>query len=159
MILIYDYVNNKQLFIVPGFYTGCYVVESLLQSTLECFYDQQCIDKLRVCISVSSSVNVTVLDASLSSEYSMNSTIKELVDNLMIKQWNVSSNFENYYNECQPIERTYTFETKNDVIYIVTTLFGVAGGLTTVLELVVPRFVNIIAYYVRKQRTRVVPEI
>jgi hypothetical protein len=100
-----------------------------------------------------------VLDASLSSEYSMNSTIKELVDNLMIKQWNVSSNFENYYNECQPIERTYTFETKNDVIYIVTTLFGVAGGLTTVLELVVPRFVNIIAYYVRKQRTRVVPEI
>jgi hypothetical protein len=53
------------LFEIPGFYTGCYIVESLLQSTLECFYDPQCIDKLQTYISVSSSINVTVLDASL----------------------------------------------------------------------------------------------
>lgn len=31
--------NSTMLFTVPGFYTGCFVIEALLQSTLECFYD------------------------------------------------------------------------------------------------------------------------
>lgn len=36
---IYDYSGNITLFIVPGFYIGCYVIESLLQSNLQCFYN------------------------------------------------------------------------------------------------------------------------
>jgi hypothetical protein len=156
---IYNHSNNTVLFNVPGFYIGCYVVESLLQSTLECFYDQRCIDKLKSYLSPSSSVNVIALDESLSNVSSKDSTIQELVDNLMIEQWNVSSIFENYYNECQPIECTYTFEANNDVIYIVTTLFGIVGGLTTVLRLLLPRLLNVIVYCIRKQRTRVVPEM
>jgi hypothetical protein len=74
----------------------------------------------------------------------MNSTIKNLVDNLMIEQWNASQIYENYYNECLPIQCTYTLETNNDMIYIVTTLFGVAGGLTTVLRLILPRLIKLI---------------
>jgi hypothetical protein len=30
------------------------------------------------------------------------------------------------------------------VIYIVTTLFGIAGGLTTVLKLILPRLIRLI---------------
>ncbi len=145
---IIHYESKTSLFDVPGFYTGCFVVDSLLQSTLECFYHQRCIDELKSNLSSLSSINLAALDASLSN-YSENSTIKKLVDNLMIEQWSVSHIFKNYYNECQPIQCTYTLETNNDVIYIFTTLFGIAGGLTTVLRLILPRLIGLIR---RKQR-------
>jgi beta-lactamase regulating signal transducer with metallopeptidase domain len=74
----------------------------------------------------------------------MDSTIRELLNNLMIEQWNVSPIFENYYNACQPINCTYTLETNNNLIYIVTTLFGIAGGLITVLKFIVPKLVKLV---------------
>ncbi len=145
---IYDYAKPTPVFDVPGFYTGCFVIESLLQSTLECFYDQNCIDALQVSFSSSSPMKVSALNSSLPSSYSEHSTIKDLVDNLMIEQWNASPIYEKYYNQCQPTRCTYTVKTRNDVIYIVTTLFGIAGGLITALELILPRLVKII----RKKR-------
>jgi hypothetical protein len=93
---IYRYPDKAPLFDVPGFYVGCYVVESLLQSTLECFYDQSCFNVLKFHISSSSSIGVTTLDASLPTKYSVNSTIQELVNNLMIEEWNVSTMYETY---------------------------------------------------------------
>jgi hypothetical protein len=156
---IFDHLSQKSLFDVPGLRTGCHLIESLLQSTLECFYSQRCIDTLRTYLTVSSSMPVIALNASLSRRYFINSTVKELVDNLMIEQWNASPTYERYYNECRPTECTYTFETRNDLIYIFTTLFGIAGGLTTVLKLIVPRLIKFIMYCIQKQRTRVVPEM
>jgi hypothetical protein len=88
-------------------------------------------------------MDVTALNSSLPSNYSTDSTVQDLVNNLMIEQWNPSSMYERYYNECQPTQCVYTFQTRNDVIYIVTTLFGIVGGLTTVLKFIVPRLVKI----------------
>ncbi len=139
---IHQHLNAMRYFDVPGFYTGCYVIESLLQSSLECFYNQQCIDELRAYMPLSSSMNVTALDSSLSNHYFINSTIEDLVDHLMIEQWKVSPMYERYYNRCQPIQCIYTVETRNDAIYIVTSLFGIAGGLITGLKFLVPRLVN-----------------
>jgi hypothetical protein len=86
---------------------------------------------------------VNALNTSLSSVYKVNSTIQELVDNLIIEKWNVSLAYETYYNECHPTQCRYTFETRNDLIYIVTTLFGIAGGLITVLKLILPRLIKL----------------
>jgi hypothetical protein len=77
----------------------------------------------------------------------------------MIEQWNTSTIYEQYYNECQPKECTHTFETTNDAIYIFTTLFAIAGGLTTALELIMPRLVKVIMYCIQKRTIRVVPQI
>jgi hypothetical protein len=142
---IFEHSNRTRSFNVTGFYTGCYVIESLLQSNLECFYNQQCIDHLRVYIAPSWSMkNVTALDSSLPSNYSKTSTIKDLVDSLMIETWKPSTMYDRYYNECQPTQCTYSVETRNDAIYIITTLFGIVGGLITVLKLIVPRLVRIL---------------
>ncbi|CAF4027526.1 unnamed protein product, partial [Rotaria sordida] len=40
---IFDYI---ELFRIPNFFTGCFLVESLLESTLECFYDHQCMETI-----------------------------------------------------------------------------------------------------------------
>jgi hypothetical protein len=97
-----------------------------------------------------SSVPMTIipLDASVPSNYSVNSVIEELVNNLMIEEWNVSMIYETYYNECQPAQCTYKIQARNNIIYIVTTLFGITGGLATALKLIVPRVVKL----VRKKR-------
>ncbi|CAF3502101.1 unnamed protein product, partial [Adineta steineri] len=55
---------------------------------------------------------------------SMNSTIQELVDQLMVEEWNSSTIYDGYYNECQPSKCSYSYETKNGLIYIITTVIG-----------------------------------
>jgi hypothetical protein len=87
-------------------------------------------------------MNITALDTSLSSRYLENSTIEDLLDELMIEEWSPSIMYENYFNECEPTECSYTHQTKNSIIYIVTTLTGLIGGLITALKLIVPRLVK-----------------
>jgi hypothetical protein len=45
------------------------------------------------------------------------------------------------------------------MIYIFTTLFGITGGLSTVLKFAVPQIMKFIIYYIQKWRTRVVSEM
>ncbi|CAF4806061.1 unnamed protein product, partial [Rotaria sp. Silwood2] len=59
---IYGYPNLTVLFSIPGQYVGCFPLESLLQSTLECFYNQTCVDILHSYLVFNSSMNVTALD-------------------------------------------------------------------------------------------------
>jgi hypothetical protein len=134
--------GGTMLFSVPGIYVGCYVIESLLQSDLGCFYNQTCINEIQSQLSSYFLRNATSLDNSLLIRFFENSTIEELVQDLMVEQWNSSQMYESYFNQCQPTQCTYTHEIKNSVIYIVTTLFGLIGGLITVLKLVVPRIVK-----------------
>jgi hypothetical protein len=141
---IYNYGNPVALFIVPGVYTGCYIIESLLQSTLECFYNQTCIRELRSYLVLISPIIATALNSSLPSQYFINSTIEDLVNHLMVEEWKSSQMYDGYYNACQPAQCTYTHETKNDIIYIVTALIGLVGGVITVLKLVVPRLVKLV---------------
>ena len=145
---VYNTSHRTILFTVPGFYMGCYAIEALLQSNLECFYDQTCIDTLKSFLRSSSSLTTEALDSSLPSEYQSNSTINDLLSQLMIEQWNLSVMYEGYYDKCQPAKCVYSYETRNDIIYIVTTVIGLIGGLITVLKLVIPRLVK----FIRKQR-------
>jgi hypothetical protein len=57
----------------------------------------------------------TALNSSSASRYSVNSTIKDLLDQLMIEHWYSSLIYENYYTACHPVTCTYTYETRNNV--------------------------------------------
>ena len=145
---------------VPGLYIGCAMTEAVLQSTLGCFYDQTCLGQFLSYLEGNSSIDVTVLDRSSLIRFSVQSTIQELVDNLMVEQWNFSTSFDNYYHACRPVDCTYTDVTKNDAIDIVTTLFGLVGGLSTILAAVIPLCIKAMVYLLRKcsrQVTQVVP--
>jgi hypothetical protein len=152
---IQNYYSTTVLFTIPGFYVGCYVIESLLKSTLECFYNQTCISILQSFCTSLIEINVTALDPSLSSQYFVNSTIQELVNNLMVEEWNSPETYNIYYGECQPAQCIYTYTARNDLIYIVTTLIGLLGGLITVLKLVVPRLVKSFMHCILKRRPAV----
>jgi hypothetical protein len=91
-----------------------------------------------------SPINATVLDASIPTRFSVNTTIGTMLDELMVEQWNWSINYDYYYAACQPSQCSYTLTAKNDAVYIVTTLIGLIGGLVTALKLIVPPFVQLI---------------
>nr|AEN94405.1 hypothetical protein [Adineta vaga] len=140
---IYDYYYGRSTFYIPGMKTGCYIVEALLQSDLQCFYNQTCLNKLHSYIDLSQSMNITTLNESSLSSFKRNSTIEDILNELMVEEWNTSVIFEDYYKECQPLQCTYSRQSKNSIIYIVTTIIGLIGGLVTVLKLLVPRLVNV----------------
>jgi hypothetical protein len=87
-------------------------------------------------------MNVTALNPSLLYQYEINTTIGEIINNMMVEQWNSSIIFENYYRECQPLQCTYDVSTRNDAIKIVTTVFALLGGLITVLKFSVPAIMS-----------------
>mgnify|MGYP001034385167 FL=1 len=149
-LTFYNLTDNNTFFDVPGLYIGCYVVESLLQSNLQCFYNQTCIDQLQIYLSTNPPMNALALNSSLPSQYYPNTTIENLLDNLTIEQWNSIQFYEQYYKECQPLQCSYTIERNKGFIYIITTMFGVFGGLITILRYIIPRFVK----FVRKKRQR-----
>ncbi|CAF3840987.1 unnamed protein product [Adineta steineri] len=152
---IYELFSNYNLlFSVPGLYAGCYIIEASLQSNLQCFYNQTCINKLQSYFVVYSLMNVKALDISLSTLFLENSTIIDILDQLMVEEWNSSSIYENYYSECQPSYCSYTVTSKNSVIYIVTTLIGLVGGLITVLKFAVPFLVQFIMFCFKKCKSR-----
>ena len=162
---IYDSPNVIPTYIVPDFYVGCFAIESLLRSSLQCFYNQTCIKILRSTFSSGFQANVTALDPSIPSVYFVNSTIQQMVNSLMVEKWNLSFRYASYYAECRPAQCIYTHTTGNDIIYIVTTLIGLVGGLMTVLKLVVPRAVKFVRKNMKpprlnngKKESKIVPK-
>ncbi|CAF1052282.1 unnamed protein product [Adineta ricciae] len=147
------YINSSDLvsLYVSGMYTGCFLVEALLQSDLRCFYNGTCIDDVKSYFMSHLSIDSEPLHLSLLVRFTANSTIEQLLDQLMVEQWNDSTQYENYYNACNPSICTYTVETKNGTVYIVTTIIGLLGGLITVLKLIVPRAVMLLR---RKKQAR-----
>ncbi|CAF1508415.1 unnamed protein product [Adineta ricciae] len=100
----------------------------------------------------STPMNVTAMDPNVSVEFMVNSTLEDILDKLMVEQWFPSITYESYYNECAPLKCTYTHKTKNSIVYIVTMIIGLIGGLITVLKQTVPRLVSFVAFCITKYR-------
>ena len=127
---------------VPGIYAGCYLIEALLQSNLLCFYNQSCINRLVHLLNLTNIGNVSALGTIVSSRYQMNSTFEEIIDQLMVEQWSNITSHRSYYKQCHPSACSYSYQAKNRLITVLTTLIEVLGGLTVILHFVVPKFVR-----------------
>jgi hypothetical protein len=137
--LIGDYRNGVMPFYVPGMYVGCTMVDALMQSSLVCFYYQTCVNRILTYLQFNSSFNATALIPTSTDRYRVDSTVQELIAELMVEKWHFSADHQAYFNACRPAQCTYMLETRNDVLFIITTLFGLIGGVVTVLKLIVPR--------------------
>ncbi|CAF0966699.1 unnamed protein product [Adineta ricciae] len=138
--------SSNRMNYIKGMYVGCFVVDSVLISTTECFFDETCIELMKSSMKNSSELyqQMYTLNSSAVSEYQINDLIGTLVGNLFIEQWNEVYSYNAYYNECQPIYCSYTVQQTSSVIYILTRLIGLYGGLTFLLGYLVPNIVTVI---------------
>jgi hypothetical protein len=132
---------NSSIANVNGFMVGCYAVESLLQSTLECLFDQVCVNNLLKFFPKTNTSDINILFVN-QTRFSPKTLIETLVNELFIEQWLTTSSFSAYYNQCIPIACTYTFVQSNSIIYGLTTLIGLYGGLTAILRFCVPHAIQ-----------------
>ncbi|CAF1141652.1 unnamed protein product [Adineta steineri] len=133
--------NSSKLFPVKGLKIGCTPSESFRASTLECFYDRSCIDLIHQYTNYTRSHNPVL---NMTSRYSINTTIAELIDNLFIERWATKMNYSSYFRECSPLYCSYTYiQKKSSFIYTITILLGLQGGLSIVLKWLCPKIVRI----------------
>ncbi|CAF3830366.1 unnamed protein product [Rotaria sp. Silwood1] len=134
--------------LVPGSRVGCYPLQSLLQSTLNCLYNRTCINQLK---SIYSNTDLTVqpLNPTLSLP---NVTVQTLINELLVDRWYNSINYDQYYSSCAPISCTYSYNKQVDSIYLVTSIIGLFGGLTVALKIFVPIVVKTTRHFKNHHR-------
>ncbi|CAF3828722.1 unnamed protein product [Rotaria sp. Silwood1] len=154
---------------IPGLLVGCVLVDSLLASSLECFYNALCIQRLIKLRSydlylgtVDSRVaNVVPLDPTVDSRFSPDTTLDQIVSQLFVEGWTNSTNFSFYYRQCAPYQCTYTYEERFNRAYIIATILGVVGGLSTALRILIPPIMRLFRQmysHCRKHRKHVTRE-
>jgi hypothetical protein len=145
----YNVSTQKVLFTVPGMYVICYVIESLLQSSLQCFYDKICINKLVSSTAYSSKINVTVLN------HCYQVAIRKLHNARTYRSFNgrrmeFVTIHDNYYKECEPVHVRTSMNREKMYFEIIMSLVGLRWT-DNHFELAVPRLVTIIT---RKTKER-----
>jgi hypothetical protein len=131
---IYTY-NATKTFGVPGLYVGCYPVQALFESTLECYYNQSCMDTIALYLPANTgSENFTALNTS---QNQANETIGAIIDRMFIDTWISNVSFTSYYHACSPVSCTYEYTRRRSIISLVTIVIGIFGGLTTAFKIII----------------------
>ena len=134
---------------IPGMIQGCFTIESLLLSTLQCFFsDSDCLGNLI------NALNKTYFSAQIETpwfnvhpliyhEASNQSTPRKslslIIKEMMIEQWNQSISYDRYYKACAPSYCTYSITLHGkSFMEILIKLISLIGGLTAVLRLITP---------------------
>jgi hypothetical protein len=127
---------------VPGLQLGCYNNEATLQSTLECYYNQRCVDLLHSLLGPTVAFNATALDPTLDSRFNTSSLISSLVIQMMAENWTYTSSHESFYNQCNPFECVFSYEGNNGFFETGTILMELAGGLTMIIKFLIPLIIK-----------------
>lgn len=163
-----DYVWNSRSrayvdYIVPGSISGCSNFDSLLFSQLLCFYStSDCFSILMSYIKNNYYYNLEdpippwfdprpLVYNPTTSRYPPNTSVSDIVKQIMIETWNTSYSFKTFYDLCAPKSCFYSEEIrKNTIFSTIIILLSVLGGLTISLRLITPHLVQVICKLLAK---------
>ena len=137
---------------IPGLKMGCTPSESFLASTLQCFYEQSCIDLIVQYTHDTHSPDPLSIPST--GHFSVNSTIAELISDLFVEQWSTAINYSTYFERCAPSRCSHTYIRRFSLLHTVTFLLALQGGLGIVLSWMCPHLVQLAVRFSewRKQR-------
>ncbi|CAF1041737.1 unnamed protein product [Adineta steineri] len=129
-------LNSGSNWIVPGMMIGCLPLESMLESTLECIYDQDCLD----------TISETLLAKSILSLSSARTRFKPInttklittASELFIEDWGVKFSYEKYFASCQPKTCSYVSSERFHIINSMSTILTIYGGICILLQFIIP---------------------
>ncbi|CAF1379037.1 unnamed protein product [Adineta steineri] len=141
---------------IEGINLGCSIIDTVMQSSLICWFNKSCIYELRRRVekyNISVHENSTILlDRNLSSRYYPNTPIEEIFNEMMIEEWNIFRSFASYFLKCKPLLCSVTYQKKANIIYIITVIIGLIGGINVILNLISPLIIKIIFKIINKLR-------
>ncbi|UJR12007.1 hypothetical protein I4U23_016185 [Adineta vaga] len=128
--------GGNLIFYIPGISSGCLPVTSILVSTLECFYDRNCINRLLSYFRTNEKFKV--IPTFHQSIYNPQSTIQSVVVNLMVENWIINISYEKYYSQCAPSSCTYLKISRYNFYFIINKLISLLASLILILGLIIP---------------------
>ncbi|CAF1483805.1 unnamed protein product [Adineta steineri] len=134
--------NSKILMRINGFKASCLPVSAILLSTLECFYNQTCLNQLISFFSTNE--KFLAMNFSEQSRFTINSTVQMLVNELMIEGWMTNISYNKYFQQCAPNLCTYTKNDKYSFTFILTKIISLLGGFTLILGVSIQLIVKFI---------------
>jgi hypothetical protein len=142
--------------IIDGLVIGCYPVEAILQSNLQCLYNQSCLDYILSYFQQTTTVPTYRLLSS-NPQFGINEKVQNMVDRLFVEQWFTNRSYQNYFQQCNPTSCTYSYIQHFQMLYIITTILGVYSGLTVILGVATSFIIHIIFRLISKRKNDVVP--
>ena len=146
-----------------GLVFGCYSLETVLRSTLACFYSMKCInDTIRI-LGVdyngllaynNRTGNPMQLNASLT-RFKVDDTIETTANEMFIESWTSNISYERFFNSCAPSYCTYKYDDGFDALDLLTTFLSVYAGLSLAIRFMVPYAIKLIKKI--RNRNRVIP--
>ncbi|CAF1560395.1 unnamed protein product [Adineta steineri] len=140
-------------YVVPGSAAGCSPIGSLQLSTLQCFYsDSDCFPVVMNYIQ-QTYINAVVdphwfdprplIYDPTSSRFPPNTSIKMIIKDIMIEQWNPSTSYKRFYELCAPHYCTYSqIGQRKTILEVAVTLVSLVGGLIVSLRVITPQLVK-----------------
>ena len=149
-------IGNDRIFL-NSLVIKCFPVESVLSSTLECWYNPDCMALLRESyswIGIRNLTEISSLDSTIQSRFPIDTTVEVMMQGLFLENWTVSFSYDRYYNTCAPISCTYTIKQQFDLFLIVVKVVAIYGGLNNGLCLLIPPLVTVLLLLLRSFRAR-----
>ncbi|UJR07197.1 hypothetical protein I4U23_011485 [Adineta vaga] len=150
---IYDN-TSASFYYLKGLYVGCLLMDGIMFSTFECWFDLICFNKIRQWSleTINTNMfNITPLNINLPSRFSPRTPINQLMNELFLENWNINISYENFYSGCAPNSCDYTEEERYDIFYTILTIIAIYGGLSKGLKIVVPWFVRLALICLRRK--------
>ncbi len=149
------YSNGTPFYTSESLVLGCNSLETVLHSSLSCFYSLSCINDLRVQgLRLHPFSNFIPFNASLT-RFNLNDTIEKLANEMFIESWINNKSYERFFNSCSPSSCTYKYYYRFDKMEVFTTFLSVYAGLSLGIHFITPYLVRIIKKF--RNRFRIVP--
>ena len=150
--------NNAVSYTFEGFRLGCYSLETILGSSLECFYSAKCIYEFRQALVIPEEyllfyetlTNGMIELNSTTTRFNINDTIEILANEMFIESWTRNVSYERFFNSCAPSYCTHKDYYRFDALELLTTFLSVYVGLSLGTRIVAPLLMKTI----QKLRTR-----
>lgn len=88
------------------------------------------------------------------SQFAMNTSINDIVQQMFIESWSSNVSYTRFFQECQPRSCSYVLAERYHVLYVITTLLGLYGGITILFKLIIPFAVRQIHKGINRFRQR-----
>ena len=128
---------------IPGMLVGCFPLNALLQSTLECLFDSTCLELLQSSLLSGSSLMVKPLNDTVGSNFHKTTTVQAILAKLMIEEWISTSNYSNFYEQCHSVACSYSFVMGGNFGSVGAIIIALFGGLSVTLKVAAPIMVTV----------------
>ncbi|CAF1557739.1 unnamed protein product [Adineta steineri] len=145
---VYDLNKIEVNDTLSGIIIDCLPYQMTLLSSLECFYNQSCLNILLS--SYRNPLNITILNQSLSSRFLSTTKVELLINELFLEEIFNQTNYTKYYSQCLPNVCQYIYIHRFNFIYVFTIFLGLLGGITTVLQIITPYIIRLILFWLKE---------